>query len=211
MMIILTMMTMMTLLYNAHDDHGDHGYLDDHDDYLDHDDHHDPEGHRSYDDIGYHDDHLHHDEYFGHDVYLDQDALCRIDLSGLEVRSIFGPQIGQLPLLGFSYLWCRSSQSQYKCNIAPLRRTRRRQDQPRHKTFHFRGSPGMIIFFYDAKSHWLHLYAFLNVSSTCLPEQMQSRIGCICALFHQGSFQMFSKIACLNRWKVTNGCTCTLF
>ena len=169
MMIILTMMTMMTLLYNAHDDHGDHGYLDDHDDYLDHDDHHDPEGHRSYDDIGYHDDHLHHDEYFGHDVYLDQDALCRIDLSGLEVRSIFGPQIGELPLLGFSYLWCRSSQSQYKCNIAPLRRTRRRQDQPRHKTFHFRGSPGMIIFFYDAKSHWLHLYAFfkrlLNLSA----------------------------------------------
>ena len=52
---------------------------------------------------------------------------------------------------------------------------------------------------------------FLNVSSTCLPKQMQSRIGCICTLFHQGSFQMFSKIACLNRWKVTNGCTCTFF
>ena len=52
---------------------------------------------------------------------------------------------------------------------------------------------------------------FSTVSSNCLPEQMQSRIGCICALFHQGSFQMFSKIACLNRWKVTNGCTCTFF
>ena len=30
----------------------------------------------------------------------------------------------------------------------------------------------------DAKLHWLHLYAFSNVSSNCLPEQMQSRIGC---------------------------------
>ena len=77
MMMILTMMTMMTLLYNVHDDHGDHGYQDNHDDYLDHDDHHDPEGHRSYDDIGDHDDHL------------DHDTLCRIDLSGLQVRSIW--------------------------------------------------------------------------------------------------------------------------
>ena len=38
---------------------------------------------------------------------------------------------------------------------------------------------------------------FSTVSSNCLPEKMQSRIGCICTLF-----QMFSKIACLNRWKV---------
>ena len=40
----------------------------------------------------------------------------------------------------------------------------------------------------DAKSHWLHLYAFSNVSSNCLPEQMQIRIGCICTLFHLSEF-----------------------
>ena len=54
----------------------------------------------------------------------------------------------------------------------------------------------------DAKSHWLHLYAFLqsefsNVSSNCLPVQMQSRIGCICMLF-----QMSPQIVCPNRCKV---------
>ena len=54
----------------------------------------------------------------------------------------------------------------------------------------------------DAKSHWLHLYAFLqsefsNVSSNCLPVQMQSRIGCICMLF-----QMSPQIVCPTRCKV---------
>ena len=74
----------------------------------------------------------------------------------------------------------------------------------------------------DAKSHWLHLYAFspngvfrcflkssLNrwkvangctcmlfstVSSNCLPEKMQSRIGCIFTLFSpEGVFKCFLK------------------
>ena len=54
----------------------------------------------------------------------------------------------------------------------------------------------------DAKSHWLHLCAFLqsefsNVSSNCLPVQMQSRIGCICMLL-----QMSPQIICPNRCNV---------
>ena len=58
---------------------------------------------------------------------------------------------------------------------------------------------------------WLHSYIFSTVSSNYLPEKMQGRIGCICTLFHQGSFRMFSKIACMNRCKVTNGCIHTFF
>ena len=49
---------------------------------------------------------------------------------------------------------------------------------------------------------WLHLYAFSTVSSNCLPEQMQSRIDCICMLFSRVSFQMCPQIACLYRCKV---------
>ena len=59
----------------------------------------------------------------------------------------------------------------------------------------------------DAKSHWLHLNAFSNVSSNCLPEQMQSGNGCICPLFLQSEFsnvssnclpvQMHSSIDCI--------------
>ena len=40
----------------------------------------------------------------------------------------------------------------------------------------------------DANSHWLHLCGFVPdessyVFSNCLPEEMQTRIGCICAIF----------------------------
>ena len=42
-----------------------------------------------------------------------------------------------------------------------------------------------------------HLSEFSNVSSNCLPVQMQSRIGCICMLF-----QMSPQIVCPTRCKV---------
>ena len=45
----------------------------------------------------------------------------------------------------------------------------------------------------DAKSHWLHLYVFIqsefsDVSSNRLLEQMQSRIDCICVVSPQNEF-----------------------
>ena len=64
----------------------------------------------------------------------------------------------------------------------------------------------------DAKSHWLHLCISLqsevsNASSNGLPEQMQSRIGCICMVYLMSECsdvssnglpeQMHSHIACI--------------
>ena len=60
----------------------------------------------------------------------------------------------------------------------------------------------------QSRNYWICMLfssEFSNGSSNCLPVHMHSSIDCILIIF-----QMFSQIACLNRWKVASGCTCTL-
>ena len=67
-----------------------------------------------------------------------------------------------------------------------------------------------------AKSHWLHVYIFLqcacsNDSSNCLAERMYGHIGCICATFLRCVFSNVSSNGLPQRMHSHTGCICLTF